>query len=274
MLATRFSHSKSSVQSSNPLSDDQLRQYIPSMFAQEAHDSRSQRYTYVPTIDVVSALRREGFEPFFACQANSRTEGKREFTKHMLRLRHASTIDRPEVPEVILVNSHDGTTSYQMLAGMFRFVCCNGMVVGSGVQEVRVQHKGDIVGQVIEGAYTVLDEFGRVKDSAEQMKLITLSPGEQNAFAHAALVAKYGEADAYPVTTEQIIAPRRREDAGADLWSSFNRIQENAVRGGLRGINASGQRRRTREVKGISENVQLNRALWTLADEMARLKSA
>lgn len=37
-------------------------------------------------------------------------------------------------------NSHDGTSSYQMIAGMFRFVCCNGMVAGEIHNDVRVRH--------------------------------------------------------------------------------------------------------------------------------------
>jgi hypothetical protein len=38
----------------------------------------------------------------------------------MLRLRHASQINGAEANEIILLNSHDGTSSYQMLAGQFR----------------------------------------------------------------------------------------------------------------------------------------------------------
>lgn len=274
MLATRFSHNKTAIQSVFPLSDDQMRAVVPSIFQREAHDSRSSRYTYVPTVDVLAGLRKEGFEPFFACQSNARDEGKREFTRHMLRLRHASQVQTAgEVPEIILVNSHDGSTSYQMLAGMFRFVCCNGMVAGNQIDEIRIHHKGDIVGRVIEGAYSVVKEFDRVKDSADSMKSLTLAPVEQTAFASAALVAKYGDAPA-PITAEHVLRPMRLEDTGADLWSTFNRVQEHMLRGGDRSRNANGRRTSTRAVNGISQNVSLNRALWTLADQMAKIKAA
>src|SRR3546814_6865351 len=69
----------------------------------------------------------------------------------MIRLRHASQINGREANEIILLNSHDGTSSYQMLAGMFRFVCQNGLVCGDTVADVRVPHKGDVAGHVIEG---------------------------------------------------------------------------------------------------------------------------
>jgi hypothetical protein len=54
------------------------------------------------------------------CQTRVRHEDRRDYTKHMLRLRHASQINGAEANEIILFNSHDGTSSYQMLAGMFR----------------------------------------------------------------------------------------------------------------------------------------------------------
>jgi integrase len=54
-------------------------------------------------------------------QSKSRIEGKTEFTKHMIRMRHAGQVNtRPEANEIILINSHDGASSYQMLAGVFR----------------------------------------------------------------------------------------------------------------------------------------------------------
>ena len=45
-------------------------------------------HLYIPTIDVLRGLRKEGFEPFMVAQGQSRVEGKAEFTKHMIRMRH------------------------------------------------------------------------------------------------------------------------------------------------------------------------------------------
>lgn len=87
--------------------------------------------------------------------------------------------------------------------------------------------------------------------------------------------AKYGpsETGAFPITESQVLRAQRSDDVGQDLWRVFNRTQENLVRGGVRGRAATGRRIRTRAVTGISENVGLNRALWTLAEEMAKLKA-
>ncbi|MDE9567420.1 DUF945 domain-containing protein, partial [Xenorhabdus bovienii] len=81
--------------------------------------------------------------------------------RHMLRLRREGEILLDDVPEIILVNSHDGSSSYQMIPGVFRFVCNNGLVCGETFGDIRVPHKGDVVGKVIEGAYSVVDMFGK-----------------------------------------------------------------------------------------------------------------
>jgi Domain of unknown function (DUF932) len=120
-LATRFARNTRVVRADAPLTEDQMRAAAPSVFAEGKHASRSERYTYIPTIDVLRGLRKEGFEPFMVAQGASRIEGKAEFTKHMIRMRHAGQVQtRPEANEIILINSHDGASSYQMLAGMFR----------------------------------------------------------------------------------------------------------------------------------------------------------
>ena len=94
-------------------------------------------------------------------QTRTRHEDRRDYTKHMDRLRHASQINaRGEANEIILLNSHDGTSSYQMLAGMFRFRVQQWPCVRRHRGwRLRVPHKGDVAGQVIEGAYQVLQRF-------------------------------------------------------------------------------------------------------------------
>ena len=273
-LASRFALQSPVLRSEHPLSDEQIRAVAPSIFAQAPHGSRSDRYSYIPTATVLQELRGEGFQPFMVCQTRVRHDDRRDYTKHMLRLRHASQINGREANEIILLNSHDGSSSYQMLAGMFRFVCQNGLVCGDTVAEVRVPHKGDVAAQVIEGAYTVLEGFGQAQESREAMQAITLDGGESEVFARAALALKYDDPDRLaPVTEAQVLAPRRFDDDRRDLWSVFNRAQENLIKGGLRARAANGRRQQTRPVQGIDQNLRLNRALWLLADGMRQLKA-
>ena len=163
-----------------------------------------------------------------------------------------------------------------MLAGVFRFVCQNGMVAGDTVGEVRVPHKGNIVQNVIDGAFDVLDGFDLIREQKAGMQTVTLNRDEQTAFARAALTLRYDptEADAPPPITEsQLLGVRRFEDRRDDLWTTFNRVQENLTKGGLHGRSRSGRTMSTRAVTGIDQNVKLNRALWVLADAMRQLRT-
>lgn len=273
-LISSFSSRSPILRSDRPLSNDQIRAVVPSIFAETPHESRSERYSYIPTAAVLSELRKEGFEPFMVCQTRVRNEDRRDHTKHLIRLRHASQINGSEANEIILLNSHDGSSSYQMLAGMFRFVCHNGLVCGDTVADVRVPHKGDVTDHVIEGAYEVLRGFEQVHSSREAMRAITLEDGEQEIFARSALALKYDDPNKpSPVTESQLLMPRRFEERRADLWSTFNRVQENFIKGGLSGRTANGRQQRTRAVQGIDQNLKLNRALWMLAEGMQQLKA-
>lgn len=264
------------LRSETPLVDEQLRHIAPSIFAENAHESRSSRYTYIPTIDVLNGLRREGFQPYMVCQGSTRVPGKSDFTKHMVRMRHVSDQAKSEANEIILVNSHDGTSSYQMLSGVLRFVCNNGLVCGEGIEDYRVPHKGNIVDQVIEKAWTTLDGFGYIREVTDEMKSVTLSDAQAERFAQAALQIRYeptkdddGNWKPAPIDAYQLLTQRRPADAGRDVWTTFNRVQENAVRGGLAARSANNRRIRTREVVGIDNSLDLNKRLWTLAQFVA-----
>ena len=109
-LASRFGRINQ-IRRDRPLTHDELHQHVPSVFGEDKHESRSARYTHIPTITLLENLKREGFEPFFACQTRVRDQSRREHTKHMVRLRRAGQIASKQVPEIILLNSHDGSSS-------------------------------------------------------------------------------------------------------------------------------------------------------------------
>ncbi|MFK3662771.1 DUF932 domain-containing protein [Scandinavium sp. NPDC088450] len=270
-FANRY-RTPTSIRQNRPLTNDELARIVPSAFSEEKHESRSEKYTYIPTINILDRLRDEGFQPYYAAQSRTRDIGKRDYTKHLLRLRRHDQINGKEVPEILLLNSHDGSSSYRMIPGMFRQICTNGLVAWKNFGEFIVPHKGDIVGQVIEGAYEVLKTFDNVDGSIEMMRGVDLSEREQLLFGRMALEYKY-EGAHIPITEQQVIRHRRWEDNRSDLWTTFNRVQENVIRGGVRGKTAKGKTTSTREVTGIDGDIKLNQVLWKMAEEFAKLKA-
>ena len=264
--------------SAYPLSADTISRVAPSVFATEAHSSRSARYTFIPTSAVLEGMKAEGFEVFAAGQSRTRIEGKRDFTKHVLRLRHASFTGRniqvgQSVPEIILTNSHDGASGYQLSSGFFRLVCANGMVVGNATNDVRIRHSGNVTGEVIEGATRVLDDLQIGMDRIQAFEGIQLNRDEQNLLATTALALRYDEGTA-PIVPQSLLTARRWDDRGDSLWLTFNRIQESLTKGGVRGRNAKGGRMSTKAITSIGEDIKLNKQLWILADTFAQLKTA
>ena len=268
----RFSSAsaQNSFRSQSPLSNDLIARHAPSVLATEAHQSRGERYAFIPTLSVLDGLRREGFQPYEVRQTLCRDLAKRSFTKHLVRLRHVDSVAGDEVPEIILVNSHDGTSSYQIMSGVFRFVCSNGLIAGNVHDDVRIRHSGNVVNDVIEGSFRVLEAAKDVKDRIDSYKAITLAPQEQVVFANAALQLRWDEKA--PVRAERVLEASRWQDRKDDLWTVFNRVQENLIKGGVSGRATTGRRMTTRAVGGVNENVKLNKALWSLADGLAQIK--
>ncbi len=258
-----------------PLTDDEIMRTAPAIYAEAAHDSRSQRYAYIPTRDIVNGMREEGFLPVKVSQARARDDDRAGFAKHLIRFRREDQLGAAEAREVVLLNSHDGSSGFRLMAGVFRLVCSNGLIVGQADNEIRIRHSGNAVGNVIEGAYSVVKDFDRVAEQIDGMKAIELKLEHRLAFAKAAAALRFDNPDDCGIAADKIIRPRRAEDQRADLWTTFNVAQENIIQGGLRGwrTDAHGRpaRTSTRAVNGIDQNVALNRGLWVLADEMRKL---
>lgn len=129
------------------LTEDEMLKVAPSIFAVTAHESRSDRFKPIPTIELLRALTKEGFVPVGAKQSRTRIEGKAEFTKHLIRLcriddgKSYSVGDN--VCEILLKNANDGTSAYELMAGLFRIRCLNSLVAQVGTLEaIKVRHSG------------------------------------------------------------------------------------------------------------------------------------
>lgn len=262
----------------NILTNDRLHKLAPVIFAEQPSKAVSDRYGFVPTINVVESLKEQGWYPVRAQQSNAREQSKQMLAKHMIRFRQDpdSQISVGDcLPELVLVNSHDRSAAYQLDLGLFRLACSNGMVTPAGhLGGIKVKHGKNIVENIIEGSLSLSSEIPHIAESVNQFRSTLISTAESILLAEAALTARYGDSwqTDSPVSATDLLQVRRIEDKEPTLWNALNRVQENLMRGGLAGRSQTGRRVRTRPIKSVSEDVRLNRALWKLTEEFSNLK--
>ena len=249
---------------------DAVRTRAPAVFALSAHERTSPKYTFIPTERVLTGLMNAGFVPVDARQTHTHRASWLH-ARHIVRLRRRfETIElKGSVPEVVFLNSHDGTSAYQLRMGLFRVVCTNGLIVSRGAFPAYcVSHRGNVVDEVIAGALKVSEQFDRLAAQVERMEQRHLFKDEQLRFAGLALALRFPDPAVSGMQPGQLLACRRAEDTGDDLWTVMNRVQEALLRGGLSRRSANGHLTRTRRITSIKEDVRLNSGLWDLATEV------
>ncbi len=255
------------------LDNEELFDKAPSIFAASAHESRSDRFTAIPTIEIIEALRKEGFFPVAAMQGRS-ADDRAGHAKHVIRLRKFDGKKRQVhgcVNEIILKNANDGSTTYRIMPGVYRIVCDNSLIAQSSeLDEVIVRHSANVAHEAIEGTYKVLKEFDKITETIEKWSGFILTKAEKDKFAKAAHLLRFTGPDGTvktPIKPSQLLKPRRFEDQKDDLWTIFNVVQENCIKGGTSNVNSRGRKVTTKGVANIEGNINLNKALWALAEK-------
>ncbi|HYQ93048.1 MAG TPA: DUF932 domain-containing protein [Candidatus Competibacteraceae bacterium] len=263
--------------STQPLTRDELQRLAPSGFATGAHHRVTARYQFISTLDLIEGLEQEGWFPVSASESRARTADRDGFTQHLLRFRRLDgrvPLVGDSFPEIVLINSHDGSCAYRLHAGLFRLACSNGLIIASATMgQLRRRHTGDALRDVIEGTYDIVEELPAIAGQVDRFQELELKPAEQVAFAEAALTLRWEPARA-PVTPAQLLHARRPEDDNPTLWMTYQRVQENLLKGGQKSARRAGRRTTTRAIQSVDGNVKLNQALWLLTERMAELKAA
>jgi hypothetical protein len=170
------------------------------------------------------------------------------------------------IPEIVLLNSHDGSSAYELRAGLFRPVCTNGLLVSLGeFVSVRIAHRGDVVERVVDGALEICEQLSGLTPIVERMAETELEEPVREAFAREALELRHGSAEGSGYRPTQLLNSHRMADIGSDLWRTYNTVQENLLGGGLLRRTPTGRLIRSRRITAIREDVRLNAGLWTLA---------
>jgi hypothetical protein len=257
------------------ISDEELRRVVPSIFASQPIEGVSDRYSFLPTSSILQGLRENGWVPVRAEEQSVRTEARRGFQKHLIRFartEHLQTWEKNQVrPEVVLLNSHDKSSAYQLHCGLFRLVCLNGMVVADATFErISIKHSGFNPDSVIEASFKVLDTVPDIMNKVQLFQDRILTDAERLALATGAATYRWEGLAKAPINPSMLLNPRRYGDEAKDLWTTFNTVQENIIRGGQRDYSRrrpDGRRMpKSRAINGIDEDMKLNKALWQMAE--------
>jgi len=236
----------------------------PAIFAEKAASTVSDKYTFIPTTRILGVLEDQGWIPTSASQVNSHKDGNKQFAKHLIRLRRDEAIT-PEVdktiPEIVLFNSHNGKSNYDLRMGLYRFVCSNGMVVSDAeFGSIKIRHMGYTDEQVVKASQEFIDNSTRIMNVVQEWQDVKLDRDQMRSFGREAAKLRFEEPDDLTINT--VLQARRSDDMGSDLWTVFNRTQENLIQGGFLVTNG---RRRSRKITNIDKNIDINTSLWDLA---------
>lgn len=247
-----------------------------------AHDSRSEKYAFIPTARVLDVLKTEGWTPTFAQESRANKEENKGFQKHLIRLRPNNLQNQvvgDVFPEIVLTNSHDGKASFQIMAGLFRLACSNGMVVSEGsFASHRIKHIGYQDEHVSNAISSIVENIPAIMNKMQEFKGISLSQDEKVAFGNSALILRFDEEQMEemnkPATLNRLLTPLRMQDREDNLWNVFNRVQESFIKGGYFAVDKdrSYAKKKVRATTSIKENIRLNQSLWALTEHMATLK--
>jgi hypothetical protein len=264
------------IEERKELTMDELKMICPEIATPEVNPALrkklgiTDKYVHVPTEKVIEDIIELGWTPINAYRVASR--GKRTGTgRHMVKFVNYDFMEegKTEYPELLLTNSHDGTTAFKLDVGIFRLVCSNGMVVKSqDFGSMKVRHYGYDF-ETIKGAVNELvEQIPDYLKQVEEMKEQKLEREQMLEFARQAAMLRMTKVNESAidevVDVEDLLESTRKEDEGNGLWEVFNRLQEKVVNGKFN--YALGKKeRKARPVKGFKSQVKLNQDLWQLA---------
>jgi hypothetical protein len=246
------------------MTQETLRRVAPSVFATTQSAKMSNKYSFVPTYEVVEKFQKEGWEV-----ASAKQLGKGQFAVHELRLRNGALPNVGDsLVEALVRNSHNGLSSFSVSMGLFRLVCSNGLTVPTSLSDtISLRHMSIDIGDVRQ----ITDEFANrlpiIERSVNRMENTILDDETTMDFLNRATHVRW-EKIPVPQTLNlsEFLVRDRPEDEGKSVWTTFNVIQEKFVRGGQKYTTPKGRNMTMKQLKNFNHINKINTGLWELAE--------
>jgi hypothetical protein len=245
------------------LSIETLQEIAPSVFATVPSPKMSDKYTFVPTIEVIKNFEQEGWN---VCSA--RQIGKGQFAQHELRLRNGALPNVGDsLIEAVIRNSHNGLSSFSVSSGLHRLVCSNGLTVPTSVADsISVKHMRVDMGTVRQITDQFAERLPIIQRSVGKMETTFLDDAKLVDFVNKSAMIRWEKGSLPKIDIEAFLNPEREGDVGNSVWKTFNIIQEKFVRGGMKYNSKKGRVVSMRELKNFHNINKINTNLWELAE--------
>lgn len=252
---------------------DDLQQIVPAAFAEGPSDDVSDRYSFISTEKVITQLALREWFPVEAYQ--SKKVSDQHHATHQITFRRLNT--RIQVggvlPQINLFNNHAALKRAIMRAGFHKQVCSNGLVVSvPGMIDVKFSyiHIDNAAFNFDQSFDAALNQLDCATTQIEQWINTPLNFVEQNEFAAKAVLIRNHDDPVWSrhFDAHEFLNRRRPEDRGQDLWTVFNVVQENIMKGGVQGAV-----RTTKPITQVAEVQRINEGLWQLATEYGKTHS-
>jgi hypothetical protein len=258
----------------NPLTNNELLEHAPALFTEEPHYEVSDKYHFVSSIDVINEIKKHNWYPTSVQAASVKDESKEGYQRHLVRFRHFDDLLNPKenAVELLLFNSHDRSTAFSISAGIYRFVCANGLVIADSVFEsYKIKHIGDRDNDVLTAINNITAFKPQLEEKIQTLESIELNKQEKQSFARSAIPLRFDEH--LDVDYNDLLLAHREEDERNDIYTVLNVIQENLLRGNISGVNKeTGRRFTSKEITSIAKDVDVNQGLWDIAERIASIK--
>lgn len=260
-----------------PLNNQELREIAPSLFTEQPYYEVSNKYHFIPTIEVVEQLRDLNWYPVSVGEAGVRDIDKDGFQQHYVRFQNFTDLINPSgnVVELLLFNSHDRSKSFTISAGIYRYVCSNGLVIADSVfDSYKIKHIGERENDLDNAVERIIQVKSKLLSKVAKFESIQLNQDEKQAFLQSALPLRFSEHLELDNPNE-LLEPLRTEDMKDDLYTTLNILQEQFLSKSskITGYNKdTGRRFTSKEITSISKDVEINKGLWDIAERIASIK--
>ena len=236
---------------------------------------KSTKFQHITPSDIAQLMSEQGFELISLKSGHAKRPDRAAHQTTIARYRHqtALTGDLGGLKyDIIAVIPHI-YGAIELICGVYRLVCSNGLVLGHTIDSYKISHLGQTARLVSESIESIISERELVLNKIDKLSQTILSEESIRSLAINALQLRTGNnfktVDALELN--KLTRQNRGEDKGSDVWSVYNRIQENLLGTPIKYLNNAGEEDTTRRIKRQDSRIaiEVNRALFNLVEAVA-----